>query len=61
MITVNNFNPQPAVSVWLNKKDRHTKKHSKATQQEYYEGVFPEANRQRNQNILEVNSARIMF
>jgi hypothetical protein len=41
MVTVNNFNPQPAVLIWLNKKDKHTK----ATQQEYYEGVFPEAKR----------------
>jgi len=57
-VTVNNFNPEPAVLLWLNKKDRHSKKHTKATQQEYFEGVFPEAKR-KNQNLTEVN--RIMF
>lgn len=60
MSTVNNFNPLPAVLIWLNTKDRHSKKHTKATQQEYYEGVFPEAKRQRNQHLSEVNT-HIMF
>ncbi|KAE9525816.1 hypothetical protein AGLY_014042 [Aphis glycines] len=53
MVTVNNFNPEPAVLLWLNKKDRHSKKHTKATQQEYFEGVFPEAKRRKNQNLSE--------
>jgi len=47
MVIVNNFNPEPAVLLWLNKKDRHSKKHTKAIQQEYFEGVFPEAKRQK--------------
>lgn len=58
MVTVNNFNLEPAVLLRLNKKDRHSKKHTKAIQQEYFEGVYPEAKR-KNQNLLEVN--RIKF
>jgi hypothetical protein len=55
MVTVNNFNPEPAVLLWLNKKDRHIKKYTKDTQQKYFESVFPDAKRQRNHNLSEVN------
>jgi hypothetical protein len=50
MVTVNNFNSEPAVLLWLNKMI-DSKKHTKDTQQEYFESVFPEAKRQRNQNL----------
>lgn len=32
-----------AVLSWLNEKPRHSKLHEKATNQEWYQGVFPEA------------------
>lgn len=61
MVTVNNFNPEPAVLLWLNNKDRRSKKHTLRphNKSRYFEGVFSEAKRQKNQNLSEVNL--IMF
>lgn len=43
MPVVAEFDPQPAVLKWLNSKNRHSKVHPLGRQQEWYEGVFPEA------------------
>jgi len=43
MSVVAEFDPQPAVLKWLNSKKRHSKVQPLGRQQEWYEGVFPEA------------------
>jgi len=43
MPSVSEYNPNEAVLLWLKEKQRHSKVHEKATNQEWYQGVFPEA------------------
>ncbi|XP_025423121.1 LOW QUALITY PROTEIN: zinc finger protein 862-like, partial [Sipha flava] len=42
MPALDEFDPQPAVFNWLNKKKRHSKMHTHAKKQEWYQGVFDE-------------------
>lgn len=42
MTALDEFDPQPAVFNWLNKKKRHSKTHTHAKKQEWYQGVFDE-------------------
>lgn len=42
MLALDEFDPQPAVFDWLNKKKRHSKMHTHAKKQEWYQGVFDE-------------------
>jgi len=41
--SVSEYNPKEALLLWLNEKQRHSKVHEKATNQEWYQGVFLEA------------------
>jgi len=43
MPTLSEFDPLPATKLWLNKKSRHNKTHPEATKQRWFRGVFPDA------------------
>lgn len=43
MCPLNNFDPTPAVTYWINKKQRHPKLNAKAHKQEWFNDVFDEA------------------
>jgi len=51
MSSVSEYNPNEAVLLWLKEKQRHSKVHEKATNQEWYQGVFPEAKADHDQLI----------
>jgi len=53
MPSVSEYNPKEAVLLWLNEKQRHSKVHEKATNQEWYQGVFPEAKADRLKQLTD--------
>lgn len=50
MGTLENFDPTPAVSYWMNKKQRLPRCNEKAYQQEWYNDVFDQASKNINKN-----------
>lgn len=50
------FDPTPAVRYWMTKKNRHQNTNNKSHQQEWFQGVFNEA-----EHIKKTNKPLIQF
>lgn len=56
MCTLTEFDPTVAANYWMNQKERKPKRGTKSTQQEWYKGIFPEA-----ESYKRINSTKIKF
>ncbi len=54
MCTLMEFDPTVAAEKWLNEKERRPRIGAKATQQEWFKGVFPEAENYQRHSLRKI-------
>ncbi|KAF0703482.1 Uncharacterized protein FWK35_00036588, partial [Aphis craccivora] len=61
MPTLQNWDPRPAIQIWLNQNERRIKDTPKAKEQEWFNGIFMEATKRKSEEQTELKTKKRMF
>ncbi|KAL5235556.1 hypothetical protein ACI65C_002966 [Semiaphis heraclei] len=61
MPALQNWDPRPAIQIWLNQNERRIKETPKAKEQEWFSGIFMEATKRKSEDQTEQTIKKRMF